>query len=152
MQYRNYLDSPVGVLEIVSDKQNILAINFVKKIGQNSDNTLGTKCVVQLNQYFKSKRKKFDLPIKLAGTNWQNKVWLALSKIPYGSVISYSDLAKMVGNPLASRAIGQAVNKNKIPIIIPCHRVVGATGRLVGYAGGLKNKKYLISLENSVNF
>ena len=147
MEYKKYYKSPVGFLEIIADNKNILAINFVKNKQADKSNALITKCVVQLREYFQGQRKKFDLPIKLAGTAWQNKVYLALSQIPYGTVISYKDLAEMSDNPQASRAIGQAVNKNKVPIIIPCHRVMGSSGKLAGYAGGLWRKKQLLRQE-----
>lgn len=149
MIYTSYLKSPIGILEILANEKNILAINFVKKIGKSKNNTLTSKCVVQLKQYFAGKRQKFDLPIKIDGTLWQNRVYLALSKVPYGSIISYQDLAAMAGNPRASRAVGQAVNQNKIAIIIPCHRVLGSQAKLVGYAGGLWRKKELLALEKT---
>lgn len=92
----------------------------------------------QLDEYFNQKRKSFDLPLKIEGTDFQKKVWKALQKIPYGKTSSYGELAKTIGSPKASRAVGMANNKNPISIIIPCHRVIGADGTLVGYAGGLE--------------
>ena len=147
--YKDYYKSPLGVLEIIADNENILAINFVKNIKVRKGNALTKQCVVQLKEYFKARRKAFDLPIKISGSDWQVRVLLQLSKIPWGAVISYQDLAAMSGNAKAARAIGRAVNKNKIPIIIPCHRVVGSRGQLVGYAGGLTKKQALLKLENS---
>jgi len=147
--YKAYLKSPLGVLEIITNDEYIVAINFVKNIKKDKHNALTKQCVVQLKEYFKGRRKVFDLALKLSATAWQQKVWLNLVKIPYNSVISYSDLAAMTGNDKAARAVGGAVNKNKIPIIIPCHRVVGVKGELVGYAGGLARKKKLLELENS---
>ena len=105
------------------------------------------RALTQLNEYFAGRRKAFDLPLKLFGTEFQQKVWIALSKIPYGVTVSYKDLAETVGNPKACRAIGMANNKNPLPIILPCHRVIGKNGSLTGYAGGLHIKKFLLDLE-----
>lgn len=147
MKYKSYIKSPVGVLEIIADSDYILAINYVSKLKRSNDNALTKKCVVQLNQYFSGKRRVFDLPWQIDGTDWQKKVWQKLFKIPFGSIVSYGQLAKMLGNPKGARAVGNAVNKNKIPIIIPCHRVLGSDTKLVGYAGGLWRKKNLLKIE-----
>jgi len=149
MEYRAYLKSIVGPLEIVADDKNILAINFVKRVAKNNHNTLTRQCVVELKEYFKGQRKIFNLPIKLSGTLWQESVWLSLSQIPYGGIISYADLAAMSANPRAARAVGNAVNKNKVPIIMPCHRVLASGGAWGGYAGGLSKKRALLALEKS---
>lgn len=149
MKYNSYLKSRVGILEIIADEKYILAINFVKNIKKEKNNTLTQKCVVQLREYFLGKRKSFDLPIKISGTIWQDLVWQKLGQIPYGAVISYKDLAIMIGRPSSARAVGQAVNKNKLAIILPCHRVLGSNGKLVGYAGGLAKKQKLLELEQS---
>ncbi len=101
---------------------------------------------VQLQEYFSGKRKKFDFDLEIKGTEFQKKVWYELLKIPYGEVITYKELAKRVGNDKASRAVGNANNKNKIGIVIPCHRVIGSNHKLVGYAGGLDMKQFLIEL------
>ena len=144
MEDRIYFKSPIGFLEIIADDKNILAINFKKQAKNNNSNALSKRCVVELKEYFSGTRKKFTVPIRLSGTPWQQKVWLALSQVPYGATISYVDLAAMAGKPKAARAVGGAVNKNPIPIIIPCHRVVGSSGKLVGYEGGLWRKKALL--------
>ena len=101
----------------------------------------------QLDEYFAGNRKQFDIPIKLEGTDFQIKVWKELLKIPYGETCSYLDIAKRIGNPKASRAVGMANNKNKIIIIVPCHRVIGSNKKLVGYACGLEVKEKLLELE-----
>ncbi len=101
----------------------------------------------QLNQYFEGSRKSFDLKFKMYGTDFQKKVWKALCDIPYGETRSYKDIAIAVGNEKACRAVGLANNKNPISIIVPCHRVIGSSGKLVGYAGGLDMKKELLELE-----
>lgn len=154
MKYLSYYKSPIGILRVTADNKKILATDFVsakgglkKKIQSNKNNALTKQCVIQLREYFNHKRTKFNLPLELDGTAWQKKVWQALIKIPHGSIISYGDLAKMVGNPKAARAIGGSVHKNKISIIIPCHRVIGSRGHLVGYAGGLWRKKWLLDFE-----
>lgn len=147
MLYFSYYNSPIGILEVVADEQAILAIDFVKIQKPNNNNALTKKCVVELEEYFSGKRKAFSVPYKLSGTIFQNEVYQSLIKIPYASIISYGDLAKMIDRPKAARAIGQAVNKNKIAIIVPCHRVLGSSGELVGYASGIHRKKSLLALE-----
>ncbi|MEN6568264.1 MAG: methylated-DNA--[protein]-cysteine S-methyltransferase [Veillonellales bacterium] len=101
----------------------------------------------QLKDYLIGKRKTFELPLAPDGTEFQQKVWQSLQEIPYGETRSYGEVAKSIGKPQASRAVGMANHKNPIPIFIPCHRVIGATGNLVGYAGGLSVKKSLLELE-----
>jgi methylated-DNA-[protein]-cysteine S-methyltransferase len=101
----------------------------------------------QLTAYFDGKRKIFDIPLQLIGTPFQQRVWAALQTIPYGDVWSYKRLAETVGSPMGYRAVGMANNRNPVSIIVPCHRVVGADGSLVGYAGGLDRKKYLLEIE-----
>lgn len=100
-----------------------------------------------MDEYFSGKRKKFDVSIVLEGTEFRKKVWKELMNIPYGETCSYKDIAIKIGNPKACRAVGGANNKNKIPIIIPCHRVIGTGGKLVGYAGGLHIKELLLENE-----
>lgn len=102
----------------------------------------------ELKEYFDGERKEFDIPLKVDGTDFRKSVWKELCKIPYGETCTYGDIAKRIGNPKASRAVGLANNKNKIPIFIPCHRVIGANGKLVGFAGGIEIKKYLLDLES----
>lgn len=104
----------------------------------------------QLEAYFAGKLKKFALPLNPAGTPFMQLVWQALTRIPYGSTTNYKAVAESIGKPGASRAVGMANNKNPIAIIIPCHRVIGANGKLVGYAGGMDRKKALLALENSL--
>ncbi|OPJ61933.1 methylated-DNA--protein-cysteine methyltransferase, constitutive [Clostridium oryzae] len=122
-------------------EKNIRDCNF-----QESD--LIKAAYEQLQQYFEGRRKIFDLPLTPQGTEFQLKVWKALQQIPYGTTCSYKDIAEKVGNIKACRAIGMANNRNPIPIFIPCHRVIGADGKLVGYGGGLHIKKRLLEIEN----
>jgi methylated-DNA-[protein]-cysteine S-methyltransferase len=107
------------------------------------------RCKQQLDQYFIGKRDSFDFPIELNGTDFQKTVWQELRKIPLGTLVSYKDIAESIGNPKAVRAVGNANNNNSIPIIIPCHRVVGNDGKMVGYAGGLWRKEWLIKHEKA---
>lgn len=101
----------------------------------------------QLAEYFAGKRQEFDVPIKLAGTEFQNRVWQELRRIPFGATITYSQLAGRVGRPTASRAVGHANGCNPISIIVPCHRVIGSNGKLTGYAGGVDKKRWLLDWE-----
>jgi methylated-DNA-[protein]-cysteine S-methyltransferase len=104
-------------------------------------------CLIQLTEYFKGQRKKFEIPLDLQGTPFQKKVWDKLLQVPYGKTCSYQDLAVAVGKPKAFRAIGGANHRNPIPIIVPCHRVIGAKGALTGYGGGLWRKQWLLEHE-----
>jgi len=101
----------------------------------------------QLTEYFEGRRKSFDLPLAPTGTEFQMKCWKALQEIPYGETRTYGEIAEKIGNPKACRAVGLSNNRNPISIVIPCHRVIGANGKLVGYAGGLNVKEYLLNLE-----
>ena len=112
-----------------------------------SETPLLTEAAKQLLEYFSGNRTSFDLPLAPSGTEFQQKVWQALQTIPYGETWSYKKVAEAIGNPKASRAVGMANNKNPIAIMIPCHRVIGANGKLVGYAGGLDIKSTLLELE-----
>ncbi len=108
---------------------------------------LEKKLKQELTEYFEQKRKTFTIPIKLIGTPFQKRVWQELLNIPYGTTVSYQEIATRIGNPKASRAVGQANNKNPIIIIVPCHRVIGKNGKLIGYAEGLDIKEELLTLE-----
>lgn len=113
----------------------------------NEDETQCAEAARQLRDYFNGDRKTFTLELLMKGTEFQRKVWTALAAIPYGETRSYKDIAHEVKNPKAVRAIGMANNRNPIPIIVPCHRVIGADGSLVGYGGGLKTKQFLLNFE-----
>lgn len=142
--------SPVGMLCIEEEDGVIIALYLDVNTDTSSDiETMVLKeAVTQLDQYFKGKRKEFDLPFKLKGTDFQMKVWAALQTIPYGETCSYGQLAQKIGNTKASRAVGGANNKNPIMIIVPCHRVIGADGRMVGFGAGIGVKEYLLNLES----
>ena len=146
MFYYRY-NTTLGKIYISADEKNILEISFNKPNYHEKETALIKKAFSELEEYFNGQRKTFDLPLKLEGTKFQKKVWQELIKIPYGKTISYKELAKAVGNEKACRAVGMANNKNKIMIVIPCHRVIGSNGNLTGYAGGLNIKKQLLDLE-----
>lgn len=151
-QFIGYLSSPVGLLGIGSDGVYINSIKFLNNAEpkqKNEPNGLVQNCIVQLNEYFQGKRKLFDLPLMPSGTEFQFKVWDKVSEIPYGETTSYGLISKLLGDPKLSRAVGTANGANPIPIIIPCHRVIGNDGSLTGYAGGLERKKWLLNHEQS---
>ena len=151
----SYLESPVGPLLIAGDADAIHFIHFprggraVKPRAGWTESPRGpvSDALRQLREYFAGKRIEFDLPLAPEGTEFQRNVWRRLQEIPYGETISYGELAKRVGNPKASRAVGAANGQNPIPIVIPCHRVIGANGKLTGFGGGLPTKEALLALE-----
>jgi methylated-DNA-[protein]-cysteine S-methyltransferase len=114
------------------------------------DDTQSTEVIEQLTAYFAGDLKDFDVPLTMAGTDFQRAVWTELQQIPYGETITYGELAERLGRPSASRAVGLANGKNPISIIVPCHRVIGSTGNLTGYGGGLPRKRYLLDFEQGV--
>ncbi len=141
----------IGKIFIEADGDFLTQISFRKLSGKRLETPIIKETITQLEEYFIKKRKTFDLPLKLEGTDFQKQVWKALLTIPYGKTATYKDIAKIIGNEKASRAVGMANNKNKLPIILPCHRVIGANGDLTGYAGGLEIKQKLLNLEKSAS-
>lgn len=145
---KGYYESPIGLLKIKAEEGYITEISFASKRNEENPSDEIRECIKELKEYFDGKRKSFDVKIKYAiGTDFQKKVWDALRKIEYGKTASYKDIAKLIGNEKASRAVGSANNKNPILIIVPCHRIIGANGKLVGYAGGLDKKEKLLNHE-----
>lgn len=145
-----FYETEIGIIGIRENNKLITDI-FFSKVDTNDnieETDLIKECFKQLKEYFEGNRRAFDLPIETRGTEFQKKVWDELLKIPYGKTKSYKDIAIAIGNEKACRAIGMANNKNHIPIIIPCHRVIGSNGKLVGYAGGLNVKEKLLNIEN----
>lgn len=144
-----FYETDLGIIGIRENNKAITDIYFSKdNIDDNIEETdLIKECFKQLKEYFEGSRREFDLPIEMNGTQFQKKVWKELLKIPYGETRSYKDIAISIGNEKACRAIGMANNKNHIPIIIPCHRVIGYNGKLVGYAGGIDIKEKLLNIE-----
>lgn len=143
--------SCVGNILIEADNKAITKIQFNNSNVSCYSSSLEQEAAKQLDEYFKGKRKKFDLPLNLKGTEFQKKVWEVLKQIPYAQTRSYKEIAMMIGNKNASRAVGMANNKNPCPIVVPCHRVIGSNGSLVGYALGLDIKKKLLDLEKLHN-
>ena len=142
-----YYDSPFGPIRI-GYEETVHSIRHVeKKSEDHTPSPLSDEAARQLEEYFRGQRQEFDLPISSVGTPFQMAVWEALKEIPYGETRSYGQIAAAVGNPGASRAVGMACNRNPIWIVIPCHRVVGSTGKLTGYEGGLNMKRALLELE-----
>ena len=160
MHYR-YLDTPIGPLLLARDDVGLRLIRFegAAEAGPHVPSSVGADLqvgphdnlfedvVAQLMEYFAGTRRQFDLPLAPAGTPFQQRVWAALLDIPYGHTISYGELASRIGQKSASRAVGLANGSNPLPIVIPCHRVIGANGKLTGYGGGLPIKERLLALE-----
>lgn len=147
--YRGICVSPIGELIVESDGVSLTSILFKGDdlaIDQNPDDIVN-QCVGQLKEYFSGDRKTFDLPLNPKGTDFQHKVWDKVSNIPFGQTTSYGNIAVDLGDLKLNRAVGLANGANPIPIIIPCHRVIGRDGSLTGYAGGLERKKWLLNHE-----
>lgn len=148
------IESPVGPLLLVADEAGLREILFVNgrhhpqpDPAWKHDPEPFKESIEQLQDYFAGKREDFDLPLAPEGTPFQQKVWKRLCGIPFGETVSYGEIAKQIGNPQASRAVGLANGSNPIPIVIPCHRVIGSNGNLTGYGGGLPIKEKLLALE-----
>jgi methylated-DNA-[protein]-cysteine S-methyltransferase len=154
----NYTDiaSPVGKLLVAATDRGLCGIYFEQhrhfkgKDGWRRDpaHAVVREAVRQLEEYFAGKRDSFDVPLDLHGTPFQQEVWQQLLRIPYGTTVSYGEHARAVGRPKAARAVGAAIGRNPVSIIVPCHRVVGSTGSLTDYAGGLERKRTLLELES----
>ncbi|WP_313344741.1 methylated-DNA--[protein]-cysteine S-methyltransferase [Sedimentibacter sp.] len=146
-----FYDTTIGKLAIMDNGTEITNIEIAEGEYTDDYNICETELIKsaseQLYEYFDGKRREFNLPLKLNGTNFQNKVWKALCEIPYGETKSYKQIAEKVGDPNGSRAVGGANNKNPIMIVVPCHRVIGSNGSLVGYGSGLHIKELLLSIE-----
>lgn len=146
--YKAYHQSEIGMIEIIGTEKEILTAEFVKKVAATSEiPPLLKRCLEEIDEYFKGRRKEFSINLQLPGTDFQKKVWKELTKIPFGETVSYTDIAAAVGNKKAVRAVGYANAKNKISILIPCHRVIGRHGNLTGYGGGLWRKEWLLKHE-----
>ena len=146
MSIRN-IDSPIGRLGIRVENGALVEIVFGGFDADSGEDALLDCVQMQLEEYFAGKRREFDVPLAPKGTDFQKKVWNALLQIPYGCTDSYSGIAEKIGSPKAARAVGMANHVNPIPVIVPCHRVVGKGGKLVGYAGGLDMKTTLLDIE-----
>jgi methylated-DNA-[protein]-cysteine S-methyltransferase len=156
--YFKILDSPVGQIKLVASDKGLAAILWedddpkriqVRAYSEKNDHTILLETEQQLCEYFKGERKEFSVILDFIGTDFQKQVWHALLTIPYGETRTYGQIADQLNNPKAVRAVGAANGRNPISIIAPCHRVIGASGSLTGFAGGLENKAILLKLENS---
>ena len=151
-----HLDSPVGTLTVAATDAGLHAIEFPRNRhpADREGWTEGGHALIdlaarQLDEYFAAGRRAFDLPLAPRGTDFQRTVWMTLAGIGYGETISYSQLAQRVGKPTAMRAVGAANGRNPLPIVLPCHRVIGADGSLTGFGGGLPTKQFLLELEGA---
>ena len=151
-----YYDSPIGIIKIKISGSCIIELLYVNDKPVVASDTIELlaeekkvlqKCITQLDEYFSGKRKLFDLPIQQEGSAFQQKVWSELVKIPFGKTISYLQLAQRLGDPKSIRAAASANGRNKLNIVVPCHRVIGSDGSLIGYGGGLPRKKWLLDHE-----
>ena len=147
------VDSPVGPLVLVEEGGALAGVYMTGQrtlpvdVGPRDDSVL-PEAREQLAAYFAGDLRDFDLPLSEGGTDFQRRVWAALREVPYGTTTTYGELAAVIGSPTAVRAVGAANGRNRIGIVVPCHRVVGASGALTGYAGGVPNKAYLLALES----
>ena len=143
------INSPIGVLCLKEEEGYLvgLQLDHSKAPSSQAPSPLLKEAATQLKEYFEGTRTTFHLPLRAEGTVFQKKVWIALQDIPYGETRSYGDIAKVIGQPKASRAVGGANNRNPIMIIVPCHRVVGVNGAMVGFGAGIEVKQYLLDLE-----
>ena len=152
------IDSPVGKLTLVASDRALVAVLWEKerpnrvRVGELEErrtHPILIRAECQIAEYFAGKRKNFSLSLEMRGSSFQKQVWNALLEIPFGETKSYGDLAKRLGNPQATRAVGAATGKNPLSIIVPCHRVIGSNGKLTGFAGGLEAKTRLLQLEQN---
>lgn len=160
MLYRSLLPSPIGSLTLVASDDGLIAILWpdeapgrvrLANAVERDDHPVLVACAEQLGEYFAGTRTHFDLPLAPHGTAFQRDVWLALGDIPFGETRSYADIARAIGRPTATRAVGAANGRNPLSIVAPCHRVVGANGALTGFAGGLAAKRFLLDHERHIS-
>jgi methylated-DNA-[protein]-cysteine S-methyltransferase len=152
--YHSEMSSPIGPLTLLASTNGLVAVFFhpppdSERAGWVRADDLLADTRAQLTEYFSGRRQTFTLSLDLHGTAFQLRVWRALREIPYGETISYAELARRIGNPAAARAVGLANGRNPVSIIVPCHRVIGSSGAMVGYGGGLERKRFLLQLEGA---
>lgn len=149
MIYQYSYETILGPVTFVEEDGTLLAISTHRSFeGMVQETSLIKEAHLQFSEYLKGERKEFDIPFRMKGTKFQKQVWTALCEIPYGETRSYKQIAEAIGNPKAVRAVGMANNRNPLLVLVPCHRVIGSNGQLVGYAGGLGKKEFLLRLEN----
>lgn len=149
-EYSAFYESEIGWIKVTATSEAITSIKFEEELTPAMPVTgpaVLADCLLQLDEYFKGQRKAFSLPLKPAGSRFQQIVWRQLAAIPYGQTVSYLDIARAIGNEQAVRAVGSANGQNKVAIVIPCHRVIGSNGQLTGYGGGLWRKAWLLQHE-----
>ena len=149
--YKFMYNSPIGEIRISYNQNAITGLDFLPLDSDPSeDSPILNECLTQLDEYFAGKRQTFSINIEFTrGTDYQKKVWAALCSVNYGETASYKDIASLIGNSKAARAIGSANNKNPISIIVPCHRIIGTSGKMVGYGGGIEKKIWLLEHEKN---
>ena len=154
--FYKFIASPIGKLKLVASDRGLVAILWEKEnprrvrlpeMAEDADHPMLIETQQQLGEYFAGTRRSFAIPLDMRGTRFQNDVWQALLAIPFGETRTYGELARQLGNPNATRAVGAANGRNPISIVVPCHRVIGASGKLTGFAGGLEVKAHLLGLE-----
>ena len=150
--YYDHLDTALGMMEVCATEAAVKSIHFVDRVQPKQANLITDLAKTQLGEYFDGTRDVFDLPLDADGTDFQKTVWQALSTIPHGQTCSYGDIAKQIGNPKGMRAVGLANGKNPMTIVVPCHRVIGANGKLTGYASGTERKAWLLNHEGDSLF
>jgi methylated-DNA-[protein]-cysteine S-methyltransferase len=150
LTYVSYLESPIGILRILSNGKGITEIKYMDFDGPEDPDTHTESAKTQLREYFEGNRNTFQMELQPEGTAFERNVWNQLLDIPLGTTTSYGAIAKKIGDPKASQAVGRANGKNPISIVVPCHRVVGADQKLVGYAGGLERKEWLLKHEGAL--
>lgn len=146
--WESVFSTPLGPMVAVTDRSNLLSLNFCARPARPAENELGLAVGFQLDEYFSGKREEFDIPVRLIGTPFQVRVWKVLQAIPYGKTVCYSEIAERLGVRNGQRAVGMANRVNPVAVIVPCHRVIQADGQLCGYAGGLWRKQHLLGLES----
>ena len=151
MIYQYSYETTLGSVTFVEEDGALLAISTHRSFdGIVCETSLMKEAYRQLSEYLQGERKTFDLPLRMKGTAFQQNVWRALLEIPYGETRSYKQIAEAIGNPKAVRAVGMANNRNPLLVVVPCHRVIGANGKLIGYAAGIEKKEFLLRLEKTI--
>lgn len=150
MTYQSYLKTPIGFLRILSNGEGITEIKFQDTDGPEDPDIHTESARTQLREYFEGIRNQFDLVLLQAGTTFEHSVWEELKTIPFGSTITYGNIAKKLGDLNYSQAVGSANGKNHLAVVVPCHRVIGSDNKLVGYAGGLERKEWLLKHEGAL--
>jgi methylated-DNA-[protein]-cysteine S-methyltransferase len=153
--YNTVFNSPIGKINIKSSINVITSIQFIdkkEKLTDTEPSDLTELCKVQLEEYFNGIRREFDIPIQASGTNFQLNVWRLVKEIPFGMTTTYLNISKKMGDSKKTRAIGSANGSNPISILIPCHRIIGKNGKLIGYSGGIWRKQWLLEHENKFSY